>query len=63
MPVSYYQLDKSTTSIPSTSSAESYIDGFYGVNGTLEYLIAAVSLRYFFDMEGWNWPRLLNLTI
>ena len=44
MPVSYYQLDKSTTSIPSTSSAESYIDGFYGVNGTLEYLIAEVNL-------------------
>ena len=44
MPVTYYQLDKSTTSIPATSGATSYVDGFYGVNGTLEYLIAEVDL-------------------
>ena len=44
MPVSYYQLDKSTTSIPAVSGATSYVDGFYGVNGTLEYLIAEINL-------------------
>ena len=44
MAVSYYQLDKSTTSIPSVSGATSYVDGFYGVNGTLEYLIAEMEL-------------------
>tara|TARA_R100000963_G_C4634401_1_gene98800 strand:- start:35 stop:1060 length:1026 start_codon:yes stop_codon:yes gene_type:complete len=44
MPVSYYQLDKSTTSIPVTTGTASYVDGFYGVNGTLEYLIAEVDL-------------------
>ena len=44
MPVTYYQLDKSTTSIPAVSGATSYVDGFYGVNGTLEYLIMEVDL-------------------
>ncbi len=45
MPVTYYQLDKSTTNIPSVSGATSYVDGFYGVNGTLEYLIAEYKLE------------------
>lgn len=44
MSVTYYQLDKSTTSIPTTTGTSSYVDGFYGVNGTLEYLIAEVNL-------------------
>ena len=44
MAVTYYQLDKSTTSIPTTTGTSSYVDGFYGVNGTLEYLIAEVNL-------------------
>lgn len=48
MAVTYYQLDKSTTSIPATSGTTSYVDGFYGVNGTLEYLIA----EYNFTLSG-----------
>lgn len=44
MSVTYYQLDKSTSSIPSVAGATSYVDGFYGVNGTLEYLIAEINL-------------------
>lgn len=44
MAVTYYQLDRSTTSIPTTTGTASYVDGFYGVNGTLEYLIAEVNL-------------------
>jgi len=39
MAVSYYQLNRSTTSIPSTAAAATYTDGFYGVPGTLEFLI------------------------
>jgi len=39
MAVSYYQLNRSTTSIPSTAAASTYTDGFYGVPGTLEFLI------------------------
>ena len=39
MAVSYYQLNRSTTSIPSTTGATTYTDGFYGVPGTLEFLV------------------------
>jgi len=39
MAVSYYQLNRSTTSIPSTAAASTYTDGFYGVPGTMEFLI------------------------
>jgi len=44
MTVTYYQLNKSTTSIPVTSGNSQYVDGFYGVNGTLEYLICEMDL-------------------
>jgi len=44
MGVTYYQLNKSTTSIPSTTGTTSYVDGFYGVSGTLEYLIMEIDL-------------------
>lgn len=44
MTVTYYQLNKSTSSIPATAGATEYTDGFYGVNGTLEYLIAEIDL-------------------
>ncbi len=44
MAVTYYQLNKSTTSIPAAGSSTSYVDGFYGVNGTLEYLICEIDL-------------------
>jgi hypothetical protein len=43
--VTYYQLNSSTTSLPSADGATAdYIDGFYGVDGTLEYLIWRVNL-------------------
>ena len=45
MAVTYYQLNKSTTSIPATSGTTTYVDGFYGVNGTLEYLICEMDLE------------------
>ena len=44
MTVTYYQLNKSTTSIPQTAGTSQYVDGFYGVNGTLEYLIGEIDL-------------------
>lgn len=44
MTVTYYQLNKSTTNIPAVSGATEFVDGFYGVNGTLEYLIAEIDL-------------------
>jgi len=44
MTVTYYQLNKSTTNIPAVSGDTEYVDGFYGVNGTLEYLIAEIDL-------------------
>lgn len=37
--VTYYQLNSSTTSVPSVAAAGPFVDGFYGVDGTLEYLI------------------------
>jgi len=44
MTVTYYQLNKSTTSLPVTTGTAQYVDGFYGVNGTLEYLICEIDL-------------------
>tara|TARA_R100000152_G_C6781997_1_gene217907 strand:- start:331 stop:1344 length:1014 start_codon:yes stop_codon:yes gene_type:complete len=44
MAVSYYQLNKSTSNIPAVSGDTEFIDGFYGVNGTLEYLICEMDL-------------------
>lgn len=44
MGVNYYQLNKSTSNIPAVSGDTEYIDGFYGVNGTLEYLICEMDL-------------------
>ena len=44
MTVTYYQLNKSTTSIPTVAGTAQYVDGFYGVNGTLEYLIGEIDL-------------------
>jgi len=44
MTVTYYQLNKSTSSIPTTAGTSQYVDGFYGVNGTLEYLIGEIDL-------------------
>ena len=38
--VTYYQLNSSTTSVPAaTASAGPFVDGFYGVSGTMEFLI------------------------
>jgi len=37
--VTYYQLNSSTTSVPDVAAAGPFVDGFYGVDGTLEYLI------------------------
>ena len=43
--VTYYQLNSSTTSIPAPSAvAGPYVDGFFGVNGTMEYLIWRLNL-------------------
>jgi hypothetical protein len=42
--VTYYQLNRSTTSIPSTAGTASYTDGFYGVPGTMEFLIWRLEL-------------------
>ncbi|MGB0165184.1 MAG: hypothetical protein ACPF9I_07220, partial [Candidatus Thalassarchaeaceae archaeon] len=44
MAVTYYQLNRSTTSIPSTAGTASYTDGFYGVPGTMEFLIWRLEL-------------------
>ena len=44
MSVTYYQLNRSTTSIPSVSGSTSYTDGFYGVPGTMEFLIWRLEL-------------------
>ena len=44
MAVTYYQLNRSTTSIPSTTGATTYTDGFYGVPGTMEFLIWRLEL-------------------
>ena len=38
--VTYYQLNSSTSSVPAaTASAGPFVDGFYGVAGTMEFLI------------------------
>ena len=43
--VTYYQLHSSTTSIPAASAtAGPFVDGFFGVAGTLEYLIWRLDL-------------------
>ena len=43
--VTYYQLNSSTANIPATAGATAdFIDGFYGVDGTLEYLIWRINL-------------------
>jgi len=42
--VTYYQLNSSTSSIPGVADSGDYIDGFYGVDGTMEYLIWRISL-------------------
>mgnify|MGYP003133244042 CR=1 FL=1 len=43
--VTYYQLNSSTSSIPTHDGASGdFIDGFYGVDGTLEYLIWRLDL-------------------
>lgn len=44
MAVTYYQLNRSTSSIPSTSGTTTYTDGFYGVPGTMEFLIWRLEL-------------------
>ena len=43
--VSYYQLNSSTSNIPAVAGATAdFIDGFYGVDGTLEFLIWRLNL-------------------
>jgi hypothetical protein len=41
--VTYYQLNSSTTSVPADAAAGPFVDGFYGVDGTLETLIWRVT--------------------
>jgi len=41
--VTYYQLNNSTTSVPTGGNSGTYVDGFYGVDGTLETLIWRVT--------------------
>jgi len=41
--VTYYQLNNSTTSVPTNAASGTYVDGFYGVDGTLETLIWRVT--------------------
>tara|TARA_R110002074_G_scaffold101404_1_gene218937 strand:+ start:1091 stop:2119 length:1029 start_codon:yes stop_codon:yes gene_type:complete len=41
--VTYYQLNSSTTNVPATAASGPYVDGFYGVDGTLETLIWRVT--------------------
>jgi len=53
--VSYYQLGQSTTSVPSVDGATgSFIDGFYGVNGTLEYLIMRIQVTTTGSAPAWE---------
>jgi hypothetical protein len=43
--VTYYQLNQSTTNIPAAAAAAGpYVDGFFGVQGTMEYLIWRLNL-------------------
>ena len=43
--VTYYQLNQSTTNIPAPAAAAGpFVDGFFGVNGTMEYLIWRLDL-------------------
>ena len=41
--VTYYQLNSSTTNGPTTLATGQFVDGFFGVDGTLEYLIWRVT--------------------
>ena len=53
--VTYYQLGQSTTSVPTVDGASgSYIDGFYGVNGTLEYLIMRLQVTTTGSAPAWE---------
>ena len=53
--VTYYQLNSSTTSIPSrTASTGPYVDGFYGVSGTLEFLIWRLTTSGMTGTSAWT---------
>ena len=53
--VTYYQLGQSTTSVPDVDAATgTFIDGFYGVNGTLEYLIMRINVTATTGTAAWE---------